>query len=76
MKRIEKNVPKIAPAPEPRVNAGIRVRQYDIEGNYIATYDSIYEASRAVGVNGPGVWDCVHGKANSCRGFQWKRADE
>lgn len=76
MKTIEKNVSKIAPAPAPHVNAGIRVRQFDMEGNYIATYDSIHEASLAVGVNGPGVWECIHGKARTCKGFQWRRADE
>ncbi len=76
MKRIEKNVPKIAPAPDPRVNAGIRVRQYDIEGNYLATYDSMHEAMKAIGQRGVGVWECIHGKARTCGGFQWRRADE
>lgn len=76
MKTIEKNVPKIAPAPEPRVNASIRVRQYDLQGNYLATYDSMLEASRSIGVSGPRMWDCIHGKARTCGGFQWRRADE
>lgn len=76
MKTIEKNVSKIAPAPAPYVNVGIRVRQYDMEGNYIATYDSIHEALRSINNRGIGIWECIHGKARTCGGFQWRRADE
>jgi len=76
MKRIEKNVAPIPPAPAPRINNSIKVRQYTLSGDYMATYDSMSEAGKAIGGFFGGVWKCVHGEMKSYKGFQFKRVEE
>jgi group I intron endonuclease len=48
------------------------VQQYDLDGNFIAAFSSIAEASRATGVNGRKICACCKGGINSVNGFKWK----
>ena len=48
-----------------------KVCQYDLDGNYIKTFDSIADAQRAVGIKS-GVRLCCQGKIKQAGGYKWK----
>lgn len=50
------------------------VAQYDIYGNFIATYTSITEASEATGQHIASIVQVCKGKRKQCRGYVWKYA--
>ena len=45
-------------------------------GDVVARYDSIADAARAMGVRPPNVRNVAAGLQKTCRGFQWRFADE
>lgn len=49
-----------------------RVRQYDREGNYIKTWDTLCEAGRAIGTNPVNIRKQIQGKIRHCRGYLWQ----
>lgn len=54
------------------------VEQYDLEGNYIRTFDTVHEAAEAVGVTSSVIINCVKGRWSWRRyltagGYKWKR---
>ena len=52
-----------------------KVCQYDLDGNYIKTFDSIADAQRAVGIKS-GVRLCCQGKIKQAGGYKWKFKEE
>lgn len=58
-----------------RLNLSKAVKQYDLDGNFIASYSSCKEAAESVGVNKP--VHCSHissvckGKMKSFKGYLW-----
>lgn len=52
----------------------IKVNQYDENGNYIATYNSISEAEKLNGICRNCVNEVLRGKQNKAGGYIWKRA--
>lgn len=54
------------------------VAQFDLEGNYIATYESTWAAARATGVNQSSIWKVAKGFAhrNTAGGYIWRYYDE
>lgn len=52
------------------------VIQYDINGNYIATYDSITKAEKATGIGNSNISACCKGNYNSTHGFIFKYAND
>ena len=49
------------------------VNQYDLDGNYIRTFDSVYKAENACGVHTRNnVYRCLHGYAKSACGYLWR----
>lgn len=52
-----------------------RVCQYDLDGNYIQTFDSISDAQKAVGIK-CGVKLCCQGKIKQAGGYKWKLKEE
>lgn len=62
------NVPRIF------INESIRaIEQYTIQGEYVATYNSIKEAAIAVGNGKTGsINNCLVGRSKSAFGFKWK----
>lgn len=52
-----------------------RVNQYDIDGNYIATYPSIRIAGRECNVSENGIGLCCRGHFKKAGGFIWRFAE-
>lgn len=52
-----------------------KVLQYDLEGNYLKTFDSILEASRQTKINDSNISSCCKGNRNYAGGFQWRYQD-
>ena len=51
---------------------GIKVHQYTLGGEYIASYNSLSEASRTVNVNERCISKCYNGTQQSAGGYKWK----
>lgn len=47
------------------------VRQMDLNGNFIAIYNSISEASKLTGADESTISKCCRGKRNSAKGYKW-----
>lgn len=47
------------------------VCQYDLDGNYIKTWESAAEAQRQLGTDSSQIIACCKGKAKTSKGFQW-----
>lgn len=52
------------------------IRQYDLEGNFIAEYYCIAEASRQLGIPGYHILRCCEGWKKRRKNHQWRYADE
>lgn len=48
------------------------IGQYDKEGNLIATFKSLREASQKLNINENGIGNVLHNRAKTCGGFIWK----
>ena len=48
-----------------------KINQYDLDGNYITTYDSINAALRAIGSTGHHIGEVCRGKRKTAAGFKW-----
>jgi hypothetical protein len=59
--------------PESNVNPNItKVYQYDREGTFIKTFDSMIEAARAVNAkNTSSISNCASGRRNEAHGYRW-----
>lgn len=55
---------------KPRGNA---IRQYTIDGEFIAEYKSTCEAARQTGLSRCGISHCLNGRCNTSGGFIWKK---
>jgi hypothetical protein len=49
-----------------------RVCQYDLQGNFIKSWDSIQQASDSLGIQKSGISKCVLGKLKTSGKFIWK----
>lgn len=50
-----------------------KVNQYDLNGHYLATFDSLKKAAQAVGAsNNSGICNCCQGKMYQSKGYQWR----
>ena len=49
------------------------VMQYDLNGNFIASYESFADAARAMGVTAPSIRHCCIGKTKTCKGYIWRK---
>lgn len=59
-----------------RKEKSIKVNQYDINGNYIKTFNSIVEASKEVNIYKSNISSCCKGKIKTCAGYKWEYAKE
>ncbi len=48
-----------------------KIHQYDIEGNYIASYDSISDAERATGIGNSKISSCAKGINAFTKDYRW-----
>lgn len=53
-----------------------KVRQYDLNDNFIKEYKSIGEASASVNCDNSAISKVCRGKRNKCGGFKWRYVDE
>ena len=53
------------------------VNQYDLDGNYIATYNSIRDATESCGRDRKSacIWAVLNNRQNTAYGYKWKYAD-
>lgn len=49
-----------------------RIGQYDLNGNFIAKYESIKDASEKYGVSQTAICNCCHNKSKTSAGYIWK----
>lgn len=52
------------------------VRQYDVEGNIVAEYESMSKAADATGANVVNIGYCCRRKKQTCAGFVWRYIDD
>ena len=50
----------------------VKIDQYDKDGSFICSFDSVIEASRATGANATHISLCAKGKHKTSGGFKWK----
>ena len=48
------------------------VNQYDLDGNYIRTFDSVYVAEKTCGKYNRAIYHCLHGDTKSALGYLWR----
>ena len=53
-------------------NNGNKIVQYDLQGNYIRTWDNIDIVSKTFNVSRESIAGCCRGKSKSAHGFIWK----
>ena len=49
-----------------------KVQMFEKQGNLLASFPSIVEASRVTGVNHGHIWSCCNGERQSGGGFGWR----
>lgn len=54
----------------------VKVSQFDLNNNFMHTYNSLKEASLKTNTNQSGISMCVKGKYKSSNGFIWRYADK
>jgi hypothetical protein len=52
------------------------ISQYDLDGNFIKSYQNQCEASRETGIDGASIGKACNGKLITCGGFQWRYSDD
>lgn len=72
----EPYVHKVTRGIELAATAKIPVRQYDLDGKLLGTYDSIGIAAKAIGISGETIGSVVRGLTKTGGGFVWTRTDE
>lgn len=50
----------------------VKVRQLDLNGNYIKTWNSMTEIKSTLNINYQGISDCCLGKKKTAYGYKWK----
>jgi len=54
----------------------IKVNQYDLDGNYIKTWNSLKEASEKLNIKYQGISKCCRNLRPTAYGFKWKYKEE
>lgn len=50
--------------------------QYDLNGNFIAEYESVNSAARSLGIRAANICQCLKGRHLTCGKYIWKYKDE
>lgn len=53
-----------------------KVLQFNLQGDYITSYDGLSEAEEKTGIKKTGISQCCIGKLHTCGGFKWKYDEE
>lgn len=59
-----------------RVNLDYAINQFKLNGDFVATYDSIRDASQVTGIPYCQIYNCVKGTTRTCQGFLWQKAED
>jgi hypothetical protein len=59
-----------------RYNLMVAVNQYDLDGNYIKTWNGMRDIERILGLKNQGVSLCCLKKRKMCGNFQWRYYEE
>lgn len=57
----------------------VSVSQYELDGSYVATYESAISAAESLGgdsTTSSGIVSCCKGKAKTTKGYQWRYAND
>ena len=59
---------------KPKLNGALRrtVLQYDLDGNFIREYESVYAAAERVGGWWQSISKCCHHRQHTCCGYKWE----
>ena len=49
-----------------------KIKQYDMQGNYLQTYANMAEAERQTGISHKNIWNVVHHSQKSAGSYQWR----
>lgn len=52
---------------------GVPIKQFTLNGEYVATYKSLAEAAQAVNTSTSLISSCCNGKFKQAKGYRWKR---
>jgi hypothetical protein len=52
-----------------------KINQYDLDNNFIRTWNSSIEIERTIGIDQSNVCLCCNGKRDTAGGFKWKYAE-
>ena len=58
------------------LSKGYKVNQYDLDGSFVASYDSANQASAAAGIDHWSICACCRGEYKHAGGYQWKYAND
>ena len=53
-----------------------KINQYDLNGKFIKTWESITSASKFLGVSDTHIGECCMGRKNKSNGYIWRYADD
>lgn len=53
----------------------VKIDRFDLDGNYIDSFDAIREAERQTGIDRRQISDNCRGRQKSCHGYIWKYAN-
>ena len=53
----------------PRVR---KINQYDLDGNFIKTWNSIYDITKELNINRSSIWRCCTGKYKKSHNYIWR----
>lgn len=56
----------------PKVNLYKKINQYDLNGEFVATYNSVTEAHELTGFSLSAIANCARGRTKTSYGFVWK----
>ena len=54
------------------ISQKIKINQYDLNGNFIKTWDSASDVKKKLNIDDSTIRKCCKGYKKSCGGFQWK----
>ena len=57
-----------------KVNLDYAINQFKFNGEFVATYDSIRDASQITGIPYCQIYNCVKGATKTCQGYLWEKA--
>lgn len=52
-----------------------KINQYDLDGNFIKSWNSFYEITKTLGYSRSSIWRCCSKKYNKSHNFIWRYAD-